>query len=136
VVSGVVRHPTDGFSGRGIQIESEFNTRVVVTDTTVSSTSVDEVKGLFILKNNSFGNAQTPTNMNVVLNNNTVNVGENSLAYQLEVFAGTSDFPADTGTVTLSGTKNITSNIQAVNIALGSANLSGTLEVNGSNYPQ
>ena len=136
VVSGVMRHPSDGFSGRGIQIESEFNTSIVVSNTTVSSTSSDEVKGLYILKNNAFGNAKTPSNINVILNSNKINLGENGLAYQLEVFAGTSDFPADTGTVTLSGTKNTTSNVQAINLALGSATFKGTVEVNGLSYPQ
>ncbi len=136
VVSGVMRHPSDGFSGRGIQIESEFNTSIVVSNTTVSSTSSDEVKGLYILKNNAFGNAKTPSNINVILNSNTVNLGDNGLAYQLEVFAGTSDFPADTGTVTLSGTKNTTSNSQVINLALGSATFNGTVEVNSVIYPQ
>ncbi len=136
VVSGVMRHPSDGFSGRGIQIESEFNTSIVVSNTTVSSTSLDEVKGLYILKNNAFGNAQTSSDINVALNGNTVNLGENSLAYQLEVFAGTADFPADTGTLTLSGSKNTTPNTQAVNLSLGSATLNGTIEINGLMYPQ
>jgi hypothetical protein len=136
VVNGVVRHPEDGFSGRGILIESEFNTSIVVSNTAISSTSSDEVVGLFILKNNAFGNAATQTNINVVLNSNTISLGANGLAYSLEAFAGTTDFPADRGGITLSGTKNATPNAQAVAIASGSARVQGNVEVNGVVYPQ
>lgn len=135
-VNGVRRHPEDGFSGRGIHIESEFNTNVVISNTTVTSTATDELKGIYILKNNAFGNAQSLSNMNVVLNSNTVNLGENGLAYQLEVFAGTPDFPADTGTLTVSGNRNTTSNAQIIILSPASATLRGTVEVNGLVYPQ
>jgi hypothetical protein len=136
LVNGVVRHPEDGFSGRGILIESEFNTSIVVSNTTVSSASSDEVVGLYILKNNAFGNAAIPTNLNVVLNSNTVSLGANGLAYKVEAFAGTADFPADTGGITLSGTRNASPNAQAVVIVVGSARVQGSVEVNGVIYPQ
>jgi Bacterial Ig domain len=136
IINGVSRNPNNGFSGRGILVESEFNTHVTISDTTVSSISTDEVFGVYLLKNNAFGNAVNATTMSISLNNNTVTLGETGLAYRLEVFAGATDFPADKGTLTLSGLNNTTNATQAVNFASGSATVRGNVEINGTVYPQ
>ncbi len=141
-VTGVRIDASDGFSGRGVQIESEFNTTANLNNLSIAATlggsAEQELVGLYILKNNSFGNASTTTNLNVNLSNSSIDFGAttNTLGTRVAAFAGGSGFPADTGSIILSGSNNTVSASSVALFTTGEASVSGTVELSGVSYPQ
>ncbi len=141
-VTGVKIDANDSFSGRGVQIESEFNTIADINNLSISAnlggSAEQELVGLYILKNNSFGNASATTSLSINLNNSNIDFAttSNTLGTRVTAFAGGSGFPADTGNIILSGSNNTVSASSVALFTTAEASVSGTVELSGVSYPQ
>ncbi len=133
----------EAFSGRGIFIESEYDTRVTIRNSQLTSSSrgrtTQGLVGLYVLKNNSFGNAENLSTLEIDISNTTISLPEsiisNTVALQFFVLRGGDGFVADRGNLSLSGTGNSATANTIFIMSAGEATLSGTVEIDESLFP-